>query len=377
MDWIPALDDIRTDMAQVFEHLHAHPEVSWEEHQTTSWLAEQLRQLDVRVTSYEDGTGTGVVGEWGPTSGPAVGLRSDIDALWQEVDGEWRANHSCGHDAHMTIVLGATRLLRAALPNPTRRIRVIFQPAEETGEGAFCMVDRGAVDHVTQLFGVHLRPVQELSYGQFSAAIHNGAACAMHGVITGQAAHGARPHLGINPIEVAFAVMQSVAAVHINPMIPHSAKMTMLQAGGKSANVIPESAEFSFDFRAQTNEALDHLVHEAERRIAAACAVYGATVTLHRGARTIAAMVGEGAHQQLAQAITSWRGEDILAPDVVTPGAEDFHCYTASRPHLDATMLGVGCDLEPGLHHPRMTFRREAMYDAMAILAEVVYQSAQ
>lgn len=371
--WQTWIAERQSQFSEMFQHLHNNAEVSWQEVETTEYLVELLQQLGLRVTTYADGTGC--VAEWGPETGPVIGLRTDIDALWQEVDGEWRANHSCGHDAHMTTMFGAVSLLRQALPNPQVRIRLICQPAEETGEGAKRMVERGSIDDVRYLFGLHLRPIEELPVGKMSAAIYNGGANRVLGRIVGVAAHGARPHLGVNAIEVAFAISQAVSAIHLNPMVPFSVKMTKLQSGGASTNIIPDTADFAFDLRAQTNAALALLVGRVEERIVQTCKVYGAEVTLSWGAGTMAAQVGAQAHDILATAIVAAVGKEMLAADVVTPGAEDFHFYTVLRPELQATMLGVGCDLEPGLHHPKMHFKQEALYDAMAILAEAVVQA--
>jgi amidohydrolase len=375
MNWHQLLEAEQAQLLETFEYLHTYPEVSFEEVHTTEYLANRLRQLGMSVITYPDGTG--VVGEWGPVDAPVVALRSDIDALWQEVDGVWKANHSCGHDGHMTVVLGAITLLKSALPEPPVRIRAIFQPAEETGEGALKMVQRGAVDDVKYLFGVHLRPIQELTDQHFSAAIHNGAAIHLDATIQGLAAHGARPHLGINPIEVAFAIHGAIESIHLNPMIPYTVKMTRIEAGGKSANVIPDTANFSLDLRAQTNESLDQLIQLVEARIRKTCAVFEARVELQLGSRTMAAKIGDEARKLLAEAIVTCQGEHALDPDVVTPGAEDFHYYTAERPELQATMLGLGCDLEPGLHHPKMTFNRNALLAGSEILAEAVYRASK
>lgn len=375
MSWDSELSAIRPELEQFFEHLHQHPEVSWQEFETTKFLAGHLERLGVQVRTFPNRPG--VIAEWGPESGPVVAIRSDIDALWQVVDGEWKANHSCGHDAHMTVVFGVVALLRKAFDNPPIRIRALFQPAEEKGEGAIFFCEQGALEAVAMLFGLHLRPVQEIPTGIFAPAILNGAAVHLSGKIHGTAAHGARPHLGVNAIEVAFSILQTIQAMHVNPVVPHSIKMTRITAGGESHNIIPDYAEFSFDIRAQTNQVLGEIVEEAKRRIQGVSTLYGAKVDIGESSRTVAAKGGGLARSILSEAIVACRGDESLSSDIVTPGAEDFHYYSVLNPGLEATMLGVGCNLAPGLHHPNMTFERHAMFDAMVILADAVHRAIQ
>lgn len=171
-----------------FEHFHENPEVSWKEVETTKKIASILDEMGVNYKLFSDLTG--LVAEIGQGK-EVIAIRADIDALWQEVDGEMRANHSCGHDANISIVLGALLQLKDQPLN--KRIRFIFQPAEETGGGAIEMVKRGVVDDVSHLFGVHLRPIEELPLGKITPAIHHGAALFLNGSIHGIDAHGARP----------------------------------------------------------------------------------------------------------------------------------------------------------------------------------------
>lgn len=97
---------------QIFEHLHHHPEVSWQEVETTQFIAEQLTQAGLTPILFEGMTGLYV--DIGPGI-PKVGFRTDIDALWQEVDGIFKANHSCGHDGHMTMALGVAFALQKCI----------------------------------------------------------------------------------------------------------------------------------------------------------------------------------------------------------------------------------------------------------------------
>jgi len=355
-----------------FAHLHANPEVSWKEVETTAYLAERARALGLQVTTFDDCTG--LVATWGEGK-PVIGLRTDIDALWQEVDGTWRANHSCGHDAHMTLVLEAIATLKEAGFQPAGTLKILFQPAEEKGDGALKLIEKGMVDDIDYLFGVHLRPIQEMKAGNAGPAIYNGAALFLEGEITGVAAHGARPHLGVNVIEVAAAIVNGLGNIHTNPMVPATAKMTMLKAGGENYNIIPDRAAFAIDLRAQTNQAMDELLEKIKRMVAGVEAVFDAKITLRPGSRMVAAEVNEEAKALMEQAILDILGEEGLRPAPVSPGAEDFHFYTVERPQIKATMLALGCDLGPGLHHPQMSFTRESLLDGVGILSQVVIRA--
>ncbi|WP_027408412.1 M20 peptidase aminoacylase family protein [Anoxybacteroides tepidamans] len=367
-----AIASIQQEVFEVFDHLHQHPEISWEEFKTTEFLKQQLIQEGYRVQTFSDCTG--VVGEIGNGSF-TVALRADMDALWQEVNGTWRANHACGHDAHMTMVLGVVKLFNRMGYRPPGKLKILFQPAEEKGAGALKMLEKGVVDDVDFLYGVHLRPIQELRSGYASPAILHGAAQLIEGEIKGIAAHAARPHLGINAIEVGSALVQELSKIHIDPQVPASIKMTRFHAGEKSANIIPDYATFTLDLRAQTNEVMGELVEQLHNVTKGVSFIYGADIHLHQGVRIVAAQVNEEAQQIMERAIVAAIGKEKCAPPVVTSGGEDFHFYSVTKPELKTTMLGLGCDLTPGLHHPEMTFRREDLLIGIEILARTVIET--
>lgn len=353
---------------QTFQHLHNHPEISWEEVETTKYIKELLEQSGCRVTVFEDCTG--VIGEYGTGEDvPVVGIRADMDALWQEVDGVFQPNHSCGHDAHMSMVLGVLWKLEQH-PELAGKIKVkfIFQPAEETDEGALKMVEKHVIDDVDYLFGVHLRPGQEIKMGQASPVIVHGATKTYEGVIKGEDAHGARPHLNVNAIEVGAQIVNMLNKIHLDPQVPCSVKMTRFQAGGNSTNIIPGSAAFALDLRAQTNEAMAELEKQVNDIFAAIRQLYNIDIEITNKNGTAAAVVNEEATKIMERAIVAVLGEEGLVPTLVTPGGDDFHYYTIKKPSLKATMLGLGCDLAPGLHHPYMTFNKDALIKGVEIL---------
>ncbi|MCM3245885.1 M20 peptidase aminoacylase family protein [Cytobacillus firmus] len=363
------IEEIKPALDMVFNHLHENPEVSWREYKTTEYLRKFLESRGFQVQLFGDCPGLVVeVGE----GSPCVALRADMDALWQEVDGKFQANHSCGHDAHMTMGVGAMLLLKKAGFPKKGKLKFIFQPAEEKGTGALKMIEHGVLDDVDYLYGVHLRPIQEIRDGEASAAIYHGAARFLTGEIIGEDAHGARPHLGQNAIEIGASFIHEIKNIHLDPMVPHTAKMTKFHAGSDSGNIIPGKASFSLDLRAQTNEIITSLGEKIDTITEYLSKLYGVKISLEMKANVAAAEVDEEAQKYLEMAIVDVLGAGQLREPIVTSGGEDFHFYTLKKPNIKATMLGLGCDLKPGLHHPDMTFNREAIYSGMEILAKAV-----
>ncbi len=358
----------REEINQIFHYFHTHPEISWKEFETTAYIKDYLQQYSCKVTTFTDCTG--IMVEIGSGS-PVVAIRADMDALWQEVDGVFQPVHSCGHDAHMTIVLGAfLRLQQKGLTQGT--IRFIFQPAEEKGNGALTLIDKQIAKDIDYLYGVHLRPYQELENGKAAPAIYHGASRLMTGKIYGEDMHGARPHLGANAIEVGATLVQMLKQIELNPLIPYSVKLTSFHAGGESYNIIPGSATFSIDMRAQTNDAMKDLQLKVDQAIKSVNVLYNINIQTEIPANLVAAEVNKEAEDILAEAIVDVLGEDKLEEPIVTSGGDDFHFYTVKNPSIKATMLGLGCDLAPGLHHPNMSFNQEAIFSGIDILTRVV-----
>lgn len=355
-----------------FEHFHTNAEISWKEIKTTNKLAEIMEQFGATYRTFEDVTG--LVAEIG-TGEEVIAIRADIDALWQEVNGTYQANHSCGHDANMAMVLGALAELKDE--SFSKKIRFIFQPAEEKGNGANAMIDRGAVDGVTHLFGVHLRPAEELELGMFSPAIHHGAAMFLTGSIKGVDAHGARPQQGKNSIDVLMAIHQMLKNVYYSPFEPYSVKLTNVHAGGESLNIIPGAATFSIDARAQKNAVLQDMKEQLERKLRAISQQFDVTIDWEWKDITPGAEVSADAVILAEQGICDSVGAEKLAAEVVTSGSDDFHFYTIRRPELKAAMIGVGANMTHGLHHPEMSFDTTILPEASRVLAQILRDAAK
>ncbi|MEN1969902.1 amidohydrolase [Lentibacillus sp. N15] len=355
------------DLDALWNYLHAHPEVSLNEVNTTAYLMNHFSDAGFQPVAFKSIPGFYV--EIG-SGQPKIGLRADMDALLQEVDGKLQANHSCGHDAHMTIVTGVMHRLKKMEDQFSGTVRAIFQPAEEQGNGAVRVVHEGIVDDLDYLFGVHVRPNSEIAFPDCAPGIQHGACLFVKGKINGADHHGARPHEGVNAVEVGTAIVQQLQHIHTNPQIPATIKMTNFHAGNNNLNIIPGNASFGLDVRAQTNDVMD----EIKEKIANICkyleAIYGVTIDVSLDDDVPAAVIHNEAEAIVHDAIVKYLGKQHTRPSIITPGSDDFHYYTILRPTIKATMLALGADVTPGLHHPKMTFNQEAIANGIDILVE-------
>lgn len=353
--------------------LDGHAEASWNEWGTAKYLSAEIRAMGVPTRLVAGGRG--ILAEIG-NAGPVSAVRADMDALWFADGGAGYARHSCGHSAHMAIALTTMALIRQEAQAWDRRVRFIFQPAEETCEGALRMIEEGALEDVDVILGMHLRPGSELPRG-FSPAIRSGATRRCTVRLIGADAHGARPFEGRNVIDPIMAIHGCLKSIYFTPSEPWSAKITRIQAGGASTNVIPGHGEIVIDCRAQSNEVMDQLQRRIDERVPATAATFGVDAELHWWAISPAAEVGDYARSLLEQSIVAVAGPESLAPDIATPGADDFHYYTVGRPEISGAMLGIGCELTPGLHHPETRYDTSALEPAARVLADALRRSAK
>ncbi len=228
-------------------HIHAHPELSGDEHQTAALVAGELRQLGWRV---REGVGrTGVVAELGPAHGPLAALRVDMDALPVEertelpfASSRQGLMHACGHDLHTAIGLGVAQLLAPLADQLQGRVRLLFQPAEEIAQGASWMVADGAMDGVEALFGVHVFPSLPVGTIGVRSGGLTAAAGELEVEVLGEGGHGARPHQSTDAIWIAARVvsgLQEAISRRLDALHPVVVSFGRIE-GGKAFNVIAD-----------------------------------------------------------------------------------------------------------------------------------------
>lgn len=359
--------DTKKLIKNVYDYLHENPEISWKEYNTTNYIQKIMEREGLNYRTLKNIPG--LVIEIGKGD-PVIGIRADMDGLWQMVDDEFCANHSCGHDAHMAIVIGVIDLLKNKIIKG--KVKFIFQPAEEIGEGALKLIELKEIDDLDYLFGIHLRPIQELKDGTASPAIMHGACKTIVGKIGGGDSHGARPHLGVNAIEVGASLVYMLKNINLDPFVPASIKLTKFKSGGESANIIPGIAEFSIDIRGQSNGIMQQLEKKLEKAIDSLREFYDAEINYNTKSYIPAAIESQKAQSIMKKAINNVIGQENTALPIITSGGDDFNYYKVNKLTLQSTMLGLGCGLQPGLHHPKMRFNHDAMFTGAKILTEAI-----
>ena len=292
-DWQAAgleerLTELLPELIQLRRHLHRHPELSGHEQQTAALVAGELRRWGWQVT---EGIGrTGVLAELGPAEAPIVALRVDLDALpIEERTGLDYAScrqglmHACGHDIHTTLGLGVAALLGPLANQLQARVRLLFQAAEETAEGALWMQADGAMEGVQALFGVHVFP--SLSVGM--VGVRTGSLTAAAGEleveILGESGHGARPHQSTDAIWIAARVvsgLQEAISRRLDALQPVVVSFGRIE-GGKAYNVIADHVRLLGTVRCLDMALHAELPRWLEETIQALCVGHGGAARVH------------------------------------------------------------------------------------------------
>ncbi len=354
-------------LEKIFEALHCIPELGFQETRTSAYIADLLETLGYTVQRGVGGTGI-IASLQSGQPGPCLGIRADMDALPFAIDEVSQAIHACGHDAHSTMVLGAAQNI-AEKGIGCGQIKFIFQPAEELGVGALAVTESGLLNDLTEIVGIHLRPIQEAKLGQASPALYHGASKKMEIRVKGLSAHGARPHLGINAIEAGVLIVNAINTLDIDPRVPHSIKVTQFNSDGTAHNIIPDTVHLVFDVRAQTNAIMSELIQRATVAIEHSAKSLGASAEVKITAGCPAAEYDDALIETAKTAIENVLGS-ALEP-IITPGSEDFHFFNQIQ-DIKTAYIGLGANLEPYLHHPDMHFDKRALSYGCDILTHII-----
>lgn len=382
MSALEALRAEHTRYTDIRRDIHAHPEMAYAEHRTAELVARHLESLGIET--HRGIGGTGVVGVLrAGSSQRAVGLRADMDALpiveQNELDYRSRHEgcmHACGHDGHTTMLMAAAEAL-ARRREFDGTVYLVFQPAEEGMAGAKAMIDDGVLERfpMDAIFGLHNWP--GLESGHF--AVHDGPVMASADrfdiEVTGIGCHAAMPHLGVDPIVAASALVQAfqtIAARTIDPLDAAVVSTTIFRAG-KAQNVIPDRVELAGtvrSFREDVRSSVRRRMHEVCDGIGVA---HGVKIELHYRAGYPATVNSSDEAALCTEVARALVGDERVTTDMrPSMGSEDFSFFLQHKPGC-YVWLGNG----PGeggclLHNPKYDFNDDLIPVGGAYWVELV-----
>ena len=366
-----------------YHWFHRHPELGYEETETTAYIKASLHEADIETLSLPPERKTGVIAvirgkAVSGTSGSerVVALRTDIDGLPVEemTDVSYKSlypgrMHACGHDFHMASVLQAARLLQQTKEEWSGTVKVIFQPAEELPGGAKEMVETGLLGDVDAYVGLHTTP------GRPSGAIGIRAGGLMAAVdrfevtVSGKGCHGAAPHEGIDVIPVICQIvtaLQTIVSRQVDPFSPAVLSVTAISAGN-TWNVIPAEGSFCGTVRSFSPQVRAQIKERFYRLTEQLADANGAESRIKWYDGPPAVINDEGLCKIAAQTAAE-AGYQTYEPEQTMVG-EDFSFYQERQKGL---FLRVGTGYDKPLHHPEFLTDPAALEPTAEYLALLV-----
>ncbi|WP_437132142.1 M20 peptidase aminoacylase family protein [Bacillus atrophaeus] len=368
-------DALNKRLINMRRDLHEHPELSFEEFETTKKIRRWLEEENIEILDVPQ-LETGVIAEIkGHADGPVIAVRADIDALpiheqtnlpfASKTDGTM---HACGHDFHTASIIGTAILLNKRKDELKGTVRFIFQPAEEIAAGARKVIEAGVLDGVSAIFGMHNKPdlpvgTIGLKEGPLMASVDR-----FELVIKGKGGHAGIPNNSIDPIAAAGQIisgLQSVVSRNISSLQNAVVSITRIQ-GGSSWNVIPDQAEMEGTVRTFQKEAREAVPEHMKRIAEGIAAGYGAQAEF-RWFPYLPSVMNDDQFLNAASEAAARLGYQTV-PAEQSPGGEDFALYQEKIPGF---FVWMGTNGTEEWHHPAFKLDEEALQVAARYFAEL------
>lgn len=374
-------------ICELRRQIHENPELSYEEVETSALMAKTLRSLGIEVQETVAGLHAVIGTLYGAKPGPTIALRTDMDALSipEETDLPFKSKnpgkmHACGHDGHMSILLGTAMVLSALKDEIAGNVVFVCQPAEEkspTG-GAKAIVASGVLDGIDAIYGLHVWPT--LPTGQIGVRAGAMMAASDHVQITihGKSSHAAMPHKGVDAIVAAgqfITAVQDIISRQINPLYPTVLTIGKIN-GGTRYNIVADTVVLEGTCRTYDKEAQDTVETNLGNFLKGLDAMYGTTSELDYE-RGYAAVVNEPDQAELIASTARECFGDAAVPVIAEPAmtAEDYSGYLQKYKGgffwLGATKPGA--PVYP-LHNAKFAVDEDCLPIGVELMASLVFK---
>jgi len=368
-----------------FEHLHAHPELSFKEFETTKYIKDILESLgNIEILQPCE---TGLIGVLkGAQDGPSIGLRADIDALNlnEETDVPYKSQnkdvmHACGHDMHTANLLAAAKILSGLQDQIKGSVYFIFQAAEEEHPGgALAIIDSGVLDGLKYIFGQHIIPAFPTGHIAFKTGTMLGASDRFALTIKGKGGHAAMPNLAVDPVIIAAEIimaLQTIVSRKTNQLSNPIISVTMLNTPPGADNIIPDTIQMTASVRNLDSEVREETVKWLEKLTKGIAEAHGATCDFNYK-YGYDPLVNDAAPNEIAiQAAHEFLDPNkiIIMKDPILAG-EDFGYFGRVS---EISFFAIGCgDAAKGTnvspHSPKYKADIDAMYYGIMMHLQVI-----
>jgi len=378
---------IHTEIKKWRHELHKIPEIGFELFKTSQYIKERLDEIAIE---YRDVAKTGIAAIInGEKPGPTIALRADMDALpIKEETGLPYAStngymHACGHDAHTAMLLGTAKILSKNKEILKGKVKLFFQPAEETTGGAKPMIEEGCMENpkVDAVLGLHINQIfRELGNGQIG--IYYGAMMAAADTfvikVIGKGGHGAKPHLCVDPITTAaemITTLQRIISREINPTHPAVITVGKIE-GGTTTNVIPEKVEFEGTVRTLDPDDRIYIKKRIREMCESIAKANRAEIEIHYSHSYPATINDRGFTRKFVKSAEKIVGkENIVEIKEPSMGADDMAYFLQEVP---GTFFYLGSHnpkttrLTYPIHHPKFDIDEDIMWIGSAVFAQTV-----
>ncbi len=376
------------EFISIREHLHAHPELSFQEYETSKFIQQKLTEFGVPFKAGIAGTGIVALIKGKNPESRVIALRADIDALpiteanqvpyKSQHDG---VMHACGHDVHTTCVLGATKILNELKDQFEGTIKILFQPGEEKHPGgASIMIEEGALENPKPdaILGMHVQPTMEAGTLGFRAGQYMASADEIYITVKGKGGHAALPQSTADTILIASHIvvgLQQIISRNNNPFSPSVLSICAFN-GGFTTNVIPSEVKLMGTFRAM-DETWRFKAHELIRKQATGIALaMGAEIDIDILVGYPTLYNNEAVTAQARGLAEDYMGLDAVMDTEIRMGAEDFAFYSQIIPAC-FFRLGTGNaakGINSGVHTPTFDIDARAIEVGMGAMAYLATQ---